>query len=277
MGKILLNYPLITTSPYGQRGNSFHGGIDLTGYTNGVHVLDYICAKETGKVVAVRSNCTGFESGGSYGNYVKISHGDGVETLYAHMAHGSVKHSVGDVVKEGEVIGYMGNTGTSYGGHLHFEVRQNGTRIDPTEYAYGKELPGSEEVPEKSIDELANEVIQGLWGNNPERKERLEAAGYDYYAVQARVNEILAPAPAPAPAPEEPIREGDIVVVNGIGTASSNGSGARTRLYSNHTMKVIAIASGAKNAYALNQYATGNVKDYSKVTAWFNKSSIKRG
>ena len=275
MGKILLNHPLITTSPYGQRGNSFHGGIDLTGYDNGIHVLDYICAKEAGKVVAVRNNCTGFESGGSYGNYIKISHGNGIETLYAHMAYGSVKHSVGDTVGEGEVIGYMGNTGTSYGGHLHFEVRENGTRIDPTDYAYGKELPGKIEEPKKSVEELANEVIQGLWGNNPERKERLEAAGYDYSAVQTRVNEILAPAPTPKP--EEPIREGDIVVVNGIGTASSNGTGARTRLYSNHTMKVIAIASGAQNAYALNQYATGNVKDYSKVTAWFNKSSIKRG
>lgn len=54
-----------------------------------------------------------------------------------------------------------------------------------------------EEPTEKSIEELAQEVIQGLWGNNPERKERLEAAGYDYYAVQSRVNEILAPTEEP--------------------------------------------------------------------------------
>lgn len=49
----------------------------------------------------------------------------------------------------------------------------------------------------KSTEELANEVIQGLWGNNPERKERLTDAGYDYNAVQARVNEILAPKEEP--------------------------------------------------------------------------------
>ena len=53
--------------------------------------------------------------------------------------------------------------------------------------------------PSKSVDELAQEVIAGLWGNQPERQQRLEAAGYDYYAVQAKVNEILAPAPAPKP------------------------------------------------------------------------------
>ena len=54
-------------------------------------------------------------------------------------------------------------------------------------------------TPSKSVDELAQEVIAGLWGNQPERQQRLEAAGYDYYAVQAKVNEILAPAPAPTP------------------------------------------------------------------------------
>ena len=62
-----------------------------------------------------------------------------------------------------------------------------------------KEEPTPAPKPSKSVDELAQEVIAGLWGNQPERQQRLEAAGYDYYAVQARVNEILAPAPAPKP------------------------------------------------------------------------------
>ena len=46
-------------------------------------------------------------------------------------------------------------------------------------------------IPDKTIEELAQEVIQGKWGNNPERKKKLEEAGYDYNAIQARVNEIL--------------------------------------------------------------------------------------
>jgi LysM repeat protein len=62
-----------------------------------------------------------------------------------------------------------------------------------------KDEPAPAPTPSKSVDELAQEVIAGLWGNQPERQQRLEAAGYDYYAVQARVNEILAPAPAPKP------------------------------------------------------------------------------
>ena len=62
-----------------------------------------------------------------------------------------------------------------------------------------KDEPAPAPKPSKSVDELAQEVIAGLWGNQPERQQRLEAAGYDYYAVQARVNEILAPTPTPAP------------------------------------------------------------------------------
>ena len=62
-----------------------------------------------------------------------------------------------------------------------------------------KDEPAPAPKPSKSVDELAQEVIAGLWGNQPERQQRLEAAGYDYYAVQARVNEILAPAPTPTP------------------------------------------------------------------------------
>lgn len=166
-----------------------HGGIDIVnkGYT-----LGNIVAHTEGQVVAARNNCTGFESGGSYGNYVKIKHSNGYYTLYAHMAYGSIKVSKGQKVNKGQVLGYMGATGTAYGGHLHFEVRnESNIRINPTEYL-DKDL--FIETIEKSIDELANEVIQGLWGNGQERKDRL---GDRYSEVQARVNEILAPAPKP--------------------------------------------------------------------------------
>ncbi len=68
----------------------------------------------------------------SYGNYVVISRGDGISTLYAHMSRRAV--SVGDVVKQGQVIGYVGTTGRSTGPHLHFEVRVNGVRQDALKY-----------------------------------------------------------------------------------------------------------------------------------------------
>lgn len=76
-----------------------------------------IAAAAGGKVVV--ANTSGW--GGGYGKYVVISHSNGTQTLYAHMS--GLKVSVGDVVKQGETIGYVGNTGKSTGAHLHFEVR----------------------------------------------------------------------------------------------------------------------------------------------------------
>lgn len=69
---------------------------------------------------------------GTYGNYVVISRGDGVTTLYAHMSKRAVKE--GDTVKQGQVIGYVGDTGRVTGPHLHFELRINGTRVDALKY-----------------------------------------------------------------------------------------------------------------------------------------------
>lgn len=68
----------------------------------------------------------------SYGNYVVIDHGGGMSTIYAHMS--SRACSSGDYVQQGQVIGYVGNTGYSKGNHLHFEVRVNGTRTNPMNY-----------------------------------------------------------------------------------------------------------------------------------------------
>ena len=68
----------------------------------------------------------------SYGNYVVVSHSDGTSTLYAHM--NSRNATVGQTVSQGQVIGYVGTTGSSTGNHLHFEVRVNGSRVDPVDY-----------------------------------------------------------------------------------------------------------------------------------------------
>lgn len=75
---------------------------------------------------------------GSYGNYVVVSHSDGTSTLYAHMNSRAVKE--GQTVKQGQVIGYVGTTGSSTGNHLHFEVRVNGTRKNPTDFFKDKTL-----------------------------------------------------------------------------------------------------------------------------------------
>lgn len=120
-----------------------HNGIDLVGpgYT-----LNYVVAHSDGIVVGVVSNCNRNTSKSGqriYGNYVKIKHDNGMYTFYAHLKYGSVAVKVGDRVTKGQVLGYMGNTGYSFGAHLHFEVRnENNVQIDPTAYV-GSDLPGT--------------------------------------------------------------------------------------------------------------------------------------
>lgn len=120
---------------------SAHAGIDIVreGYR-----LDNIVAHSDGTVIQVINNCNENTPNNSNnpGNMVKIDHGNGYYTRYLHLAYGTVKVSVGDKVSKGQVIGYMGNTGYSFGGHLHFEVWQGNTRIDPTIYL-DDELPAT--------------------------------------------------------------------------------------------------------------------------------------
>ena len=71
---------------------------------------------------------------GSYGNLVKVNHGNGVETWYAHCS--KICTSVGENVNAGDIIALVGSTGNSTGAHLHFEIRINGTHINPQKYIY---------------------------------------------------------------------------------------------------------------------------------------------
>lgn len=79
--------------------------------------------------------------GNGYGNHVVLSHGFGYETLYGHMVR--VKSSVGQTVKRGEVIGWVGSTGKSTGPHLHYEVHKNGKQIDPIYFFIMTSVPNS--------------------------------------------------------------------------------------------------------------------------------------
>jgi murein DD-endopeptidase MepM/ murein hydrolase activator NlpD len=106
----------------------FHAGLDFTA-PQGTPIY----ATANGTVVVA-----GFTDGG-YGNHVVINHGYGYETLYGHMF--KVKVHVGQVVKRGEVIGYVGTTGKSTGPHCHYEVHKNGTAVDPIYFFYNDLSP----------------------------------------------------------------------------------------------------------------------------------------
>nr|WP_325186270.1 peptidoglycan DD-metalloendopeptidase family protein [uncultured Oscillibacter sp.] len=99
-------------------GSTNHQGTDIgrVGYTSPIYA-----AKAGTVIVSQRSS--------SYGEYVVISHGSGNTTLYGHMS--SRKVSVGQYVNQGDVIGITGSTGNSTGPHLHFEVVENGRRVNP--------------------------------------------------------------------------------------------------------------------------------------------------
>lgn len=91
-----------------------------------------------------------------YGIMVLINHGRGYKTVYAHLSKSAVK--IGQKVKRGDVIGYMGSTGLSVGTHLHYEVLKNGEFVNPIHYFFGDLTP--EEY--NSILEKASEVNQAL-------------------------------------------------------------------------------------------------------------------
>jgi len=99
--------------------NRMHRGIDFAARTG-----TPIYAAGDGRLVRVGRY-------GGYGNYIRIAHGDGYATAYAHLSRFADGMRSGRRVEQGEVIGYVGSTGRSTGPHLHFEVLKNGEQVDP--------------------------------------------------------------------------------------------------------------------------------------------------
>ena len=125
----ILCFPLETAAwrvsdPYGWREDpftgekAFHRGVDLA------------CAEGTPVLAALDGVVTAARRGTAYGNYVRLTHGDGQETLYAHMQYLYVR--AGEVVAAGQRLGTAGQTGRATGAHLHFEFLTGGIRYDPS-------------------------------------------------------------------------------------------------------------------------------------------------
>ena len=102
---------------------------------SGAHTgLDIACDKGTNIKVVSSGKVIFAEENGAYGNLIKVDHGNGIETWYAHCD--KIIAKVGDKVKAGDIIGKVGSTGNSTGPHLHLEIRVNGTAINPQKYLY---------------------------------------------------------------------------------------------------------------------------------------------
>jgi murein DD-endopeptidase MepM/ murein hydrolase activator NlpD len=123
----------------------FHSGMDFT-----APVGTEIHATGNGVVVKVEPY------GNGYGNNVVINHGYGYETVYAHMSKFAVH--VGQKIQRGDLLGYVGNTGTSTGPHLHYEVRKNGNPVNPANFYYNDLTPDEYE----KMMELSSQANQSF-------------------------------------------------------------------------------------------------------------------
>ena len=153
------------SAPYGIRTYRMHRGVDL-GLCHGEDRT--IVAAFKGVVVKVRNQ--GRRKG--YGKYVILDHGNGLTTLYAHLASWQV--NVGDTLQAGDTIGVGGNTGRSFGAHLHFEMRFNGNYIDPATVFNFEE--GSFHNAMTEIDEIKLQLVEADF--------QKELAKHRYYKVR---------------------------------------------------------------------------------------------
>ena len=129
--------PYVITSHYGWRWGRLHGGIDISGCGFGSPIY----SATDGIVTEVVSSCPsngyyGSRCGSGFGNSVTIKTTTGLTVIYAHIKN-SIAVSVGQNVKKGQHLGYLGNSGSSTGPHLHFEIRdENGNKLNPCKAAF---------------------------------------------------------------------------------------------------------------------------------------------
>lgn len=226
--------------------------------------------KPTDKNCDVLANCVGYACG-AYNEQLGL----GYEKYHLNCnAENFIERAIASglsVYKEPMVGGILvwqkGATlnGSDGAGHVAICIEKDGDTIRTAESGYGS----------SAFWTAKRNKGNGNWGSS---------SAYTYRGCIAPIGYKPEPKPEPIPEPPKPepkpvvveFKEGDSVIVNGVGTSGSDGSGRRTGNFKNRKMKIIAINKGAKNAYACNQYNEGKVRDYTKVTAWFSKDSLSK-
>ena len=157
-------YKYRMTSPYGQRvlsGKSeFHGGVDLVGVGGTA-----VCSVCDGTVVQSRIVTDKTNLTWQWGNYVAVQAKDGTTVYYCHLDSRAVKN--GDKVKAGQRLGIMGNTGYSFGAHLHFEVRRNNQKINAADYLGIPNKTGVYDVRSLNAEEYVGKIIDKVGFDKP--------------------------------------------------------------------------------------------------------------
>lgn len=128
-----INGVILAVTPVQGKITSRYGSVSSV--RSGAHTgTDIACSKGTDIHVVSTGTVTFAQRDGSYGNLIKVDHGNGVETWYAHCDKLYAK--VGQTVNAGDVIAAVGSTGNSTGPHLHLEIRVNGQTVNPQKYLY---------------------------------------------------------------------------------------------------------------------------------------------
>lgn len=172
------SYKYRLTSPYGQRvlngKTETHNGVDLvgTGSTAVCSVCDGTVIQS--RIVTDKNNLTW-----QWGNYVSVQAKDGTVHYYCHLASRAVKQ--GDKVKAGQRIGIMGNTGYSFGAHLHFEVRRNNKAINAADYLGIQNKTGTYDIRALNAEAYVDSIVKKVGFTRPDDvKKALLGVKHDY-------------------------------------------------------------------------------------------------
>lgn len=223
------------TSPFGRRWGRQHEGLDIK-----VYVGDTISAAFDGKVRIVAYNARG------YGYYVVIRHPNGLETLYGHLSKQLVAEN--QVVRAGQPIGLGGNTGRSYGSHLHFETRICGVPINPAlmfDFAH---------------QDVVSDFYTTTTSYGSDRHSAVAANTAHPANTEASHNEGLAANTAAAPAIESRAAEAEPAAQGGSQRANRRAAARQQPRANTHTVKAgdTLYAIARKHGVTLNQLCKAN-------------------
>lgn len=151
------------SSGFGMRKHPIHG------YTRMHKGVDFAAPEGTPILAAADGRVVVVGRKGAYGKYIKIEHGSEYATAYAHLRNFSKGIQAKQFVKQGEVIGYVGTTGTSTGPHLHFEVHKNGKQINPSKIVTTSKIKLSKE--DSKVFENLKKKIQKIISSLGENQE----------------------------------------------------------------------------------------------------------
>ena len=261
-----------------QNYSSTHQAIDVVGAGN---TISDVVAYEDGTVVLVvnnvKSNNTNTTGTATYGNFIKIKHGNNIQTLYAHLKYGSIKVKKGDYVKKGQVIGTMGNTGRAFGVHLHFEVRDyNNKRKNPYDYLWKTSKSPVITTTQNKVETPKEEVKVENKITTSNEEDTNQAADTKNEISSENKNEETKPNTEEESVKEEPSNEtNEVVEAPIIKEDEVNDLNKDFTLFENNAYKYMSLSDALDEIYVNNNYEYREKLAYKNGINNYNGSKIQ--